>query len=132
MSRPSAPKTSRAGPRGRLRARARVGGALPPPGSSCCVASLTAPLWEPYPVDDQDPRTPWPAVGQPLARHRELGSDVLTRIAAGSWISVGPALLAVVVAFGIGIPLPWWRPSTAAGSSAGSAAFAELLLALPP
>ncbi len=61
----------------------------------------------------------------------ELGRDVLTRIAAGSWISVGPALLAVVVAFGIGIPLALVAAEHGRWVERGFSRFAELLLALP-
>ena len=75
-------------------------------------------------------------LGGPSASHwlgtDELGRDVLTRIAAGSWISVGPALLAVVVAFGIGIPLALRRPSTATGSNAGSAGSRSCCWRCPP
>jgi peptide/nickel transport system permease protein len=96
------------------------------------VASLTAPLWEPYPVNDQDPAH---TLAGPSASHLlgtdELGRDVLTRIAAGSWISVGPALLAVVVAFGIGIPLALVAAEHGRWVERGFSRFAELLLALP-
>jgi peptide/nickel transport system permease protein len=96
------------------------------------LASLTAPLWEPYPVDDQDPTH---TLAGPSASHwlgtDELGRDVLTRIAAGSWISVGPAMLAVVVAFGIGIPLALLAAEHGRWVERGFSRFAELLLALP-
>jgi peptide/nickel transport system ATP-binding protein/peptide/nickel transport system permease protein len=96
------------------------------------LASLTAPLWEPYAVDDQDPAH---TLAGPSASHwlgtDELGRDVLTRIAAGSWISVGPALLAVVVAFGIGIPLALVAAEHGRWVERGFSRFAELLLALP-
>jgi peptide/nickel transport system permease protein len=96
------------------------------------LASLTAPLWEPYPTDDQDPTH---TLAGPSASHwlgtDELGRDVLTRIAAGSWISVGPALLAVVVAFGIGIPLALVAAEHGRWVERGFSRFAELLLALP-
>jgi peptide/nickel transport system permease protein len=96
------------------------------------LASLTAPLWEPYPVDDQDALH---TLAGPSGSHwlgtDELGRDVLTRIAAGGWISVGPALLAVVVAFGIGIPLALTAAEHGRWVERGSSRFAELLLALP-
>jgi peptide/nickel transport system permease protein len=96
------------------------------------LASLTAPLWEPYPVDDQDPTH---TLAGPSASHwlgtDELGRDVLTRIAAGSWISVGPAMLAVVVAFGVGIPLALLAAEHGRWVERGFSRFAELLLALP-
>jgi peptide/nickel transport system permease protein len=96
------------------------------------LASLTAPLWEPYPVDDQNPTH---TLAGPSASHwlgtDELGRDVLTRIAAGSWISVGPAMLAVVVAFGIGIPLALLAAEHGRWVERGFSRFAELLLALP-
>jgi peptide/nickel transport system permease protein len=96
------------------------------------LASLTAPLWEPYPIDDQNPTH---TLAGPSASHwlgtDELGRDVLTRIAAGSWISVGPALLAVVVAFGIGIPLALLAAEHGRWVERGFSRFAELLLALP-
>ena len=56
---------------------------------------------------------------------------MLSRIAAGSWISVGPALLAVVVAFGIGIPLALLAAEHGRWVEHGFSRFAELLLALP-
>ncbi len=96
------------------------------------LASLTASLWEPYQVDEQDPVH---ALAGPSGSHwlgtDELGRDVLTRIVAGSWISVGPALLAVVVAFGIGIPLALAAAEHGRWVERGSSRFAELLLALP-
>ena len=96
------------------------------------LASLAAPLWEPYPIDDQDPTH---TLAGPSASHwlgtDELGRDVLTRIAAGGWISVGPALLAVVVAFGIGIPLALVAAEHGRWVERGFSRFAELLLALP-
>jgi peptide/nickel transport system permease protein len=96
------------------------------------VGSLTAPLWEPYPVDDQDPlhTLAGPSGGHWLGTD-ELGRDMLTRIAAGSWISVGPAVLAIVVAFGIGIPLALTAAEHGRWVERGSSRFAELLLALP-
>jgi peptide/nickel transport system permease protein len=122
MSRRSLPRTARG-----------VGGALAAAWLVLLLlASLTAPLWEPYPVDDQDPAH---TLAGPSASHwlgtDELGRDVLTRIAAGSWISVGPALLAVVVAFGIGIPLALVAAEHGRWVERGFSRFAELLLALP-
>jgi peptide/nickel transport system permease protein len=96
------------------------------------LASLTAPLWEPYPADKQDPAH---TLAGPSASHwlgtDELGRDLLTRIAAGSWISVGPALLSVIVAFGIGIPLALAAAEHGRWVERGFSRFAELLLALP-
>jgi peptide/nickel transport system permease protein len=122
MSRPRLPRTARG-----------VGGALSAGWLVLLLlASLTAPLWEPYPIDDQDPTH---TLAGPSASHwlgtDELGRDVLTRIAAGSWISVGPALLAVVVAFGIGIPLALLAAEHGRWVERGFSRFAELLLALP-
>jgi peptide/nickel transport system permease protein len=96
------------------------------------LASLTAPLWEPYPVDRQDPMH---TLAGPSASHwlgtDDLGRDLLTRIAAGSWISVGPALLSVAVAFGLGIPLALTAAEHGRWVERGFSRFAELLLALP-
>jgi peptide/nickel transport system permease protein len=96
------------------------------------VASLTAPLWEPYAVTAQDPMH---TLAGPSGRHLlgtdDLGRDLLTRIAAGSWISVGPALLTIVVAFGIGIPLALAGAEHGRWVERGFSRFAELLLALP-
>ena len=96
------------------------------------LASLTASLWEPYPVDKQDPMH---TLAGPSGSHwlgtDDLGRDVLTRIAAGSWISVGPAMLAVAVAFGIGIPLALASAEHGRWAERGFSRFAELLLALP-
>jgi peptide/nickel transport system permease protein len=122
MSRPHLPRTAR-GAGGALSAAWLV---------LLLLASLTAPLWEPYPVDDQDPTH---TLAGPSASHwlgtDELGRDVLTRIAAGSWISVGPAMLAVIVAFGIGIPLALLAAEHGRWVERGFSRFAELLLALP-
>jgi peptide/nickel transport system permease protein len=96
------------------------------------LASLTARLWEPYPVDKQDPLH---TLAGPSGSHwlgtDDLGRDLLTRIAAGSWISVGPALLTVAVAFGIGIPLALAAAEHGRWAERGFSRFAELLLALP-
>ena len=96
------------------------------------LASVTASWWLPYPVDAQDPAH---TLAGPSASHwlgtDDLGRDVLSRIAAGSWISVGPALLAVVVAFGIGIPLALLAAEHGRWVEHGFSRFAELLLALP-
>jgi peptide/nickel transport system permease protein len=96
------------------------------------LASVTASWWLPYPVDAQDPAH---TLAGPSASHwlgtDELGRDVLSRIAAGAWISVGPAMLAVVVAFGIGIPLALLAAEHGRWVEHGFSRFAELLLALP-
>ena len=96
------------------------------------LASVTASWWLPYPVDAQDPAH---TLAGPSASHwlgtDDLGRDVLSRIAAGAWISVGPALLAVVVAFGIGIPLALLAAEHGRWVEHGFSRFAELLLALP-
>jgi peptide/nickel transport system permease protein len=96
------------------------------------LASLTAGWWEPFPVDAQDPAH---TLAGPSGSHwlgtDELGRDVLTRIAAGSWVSVGPALLAVVVAFGVGIPLALAAAEHGRWVERGFSRLAELLLALP-
>jgi peptide/nickel transport system permease protein len=115
------------------RALRSAGGALSAAWlAALLLGSLTASLWEPYPVDDQDPLH---TLAGPSGSHwlgtDQLGRDVLTRIAAGSWISVGPALLAIVVAFGIGIPLALTAAEHGRWVERGSSRFAELLLALP-
>jgi len=96
------------------------------------LASVTASWWLPYQADAQDPAH---ALAGPSASHwlgtDDLGRDVLSRIAAGSWISVGPALLAVIVAFGAGIPLALLAAEHGRWVERGSSRFAELLLALP-
>ena len=96
------------------------------------LASVTASWWLPYPVDAQDPAH---TLAGPSASHwlgtDDLGRDVLSRIAAGAWISVGPAMLAVVVAFGIGIPLALLAAEHGRWVEHGFSRFAELLLALP-
>jgi peptide/nickel transport system permease protein len=137
MSAPSlTPALPTAGPPAagrRRRPRLGAGGALAAAWLVILLlASLTAPLWEPYPADDQDSLH---TLAGPSGSHwlgtDELGRDVLTRIAAGGWISVGPGLLAVVVAFGIGIPLALTAAEHGRWVERGSSRFAELLLALP-
>jgi peptide/nickel transport system permease protein len=96
------------------------------------LASLAASLWEPYPVDKQDPAH---TLAGPSGSHwlgtDDLGRDLLTRIAAGGWISVGPALLSVAVAFGVGIPLALAAAEHGHWVERGFSRLAELLLALP-
>jgi len=96
------------------------------------IASLTAPLWIPYQVGQQALTH---ALSGPTGAHwlgtDALGRDVLSRIFAAAWISVGPALLAVLVAFGIGIPLALLAAEHGHRLERFTSRGTEVLLALP-
>ncbi|MCW4386229.1 dipeptide/oligopeptide/nickel ABC transporter permease/ATP-binding protein [Salinibacterium sp. SYSU T00001] len=70
------------------------------------VASLTAPLWLPYPIEYQDFSA---VLAGPSAAHLlgtdELGRDVLSRIFAAGAGSLITTFLAAVVAIGVALPL---------------------------
>jgi peptide/nickel transport system permease protein len=70
------------------------------------VASLTAPLWVPYDVAEQDTAN---RLALPSAEHwlgtDPLGRDLLSRIFAGGTQPLLCAALMLLVAFGIGLPL---------------------------
>ncbi|MGW3917641.1 ABC transporter permease, partial [Streptomyces sp. NPDC005070] len=96
------------------------------------LASATARWWAPFPVDHQDLGH---ALGGPSARHwlgtDELGRDLFSRMVTGGWISIGPALLAVAVAFGVGVPMALHAAEHGRGVEWSYSRVAELLLALP-
>ncbi|MET7988440.1 MULTISPECIES: dipeptide/oligopeptide/nickel ABC transporter permease/ATP-binding protein [unclassified Streptomyces] len=96
------------------------------------LASATARWWVPFPGDHQDLGQ---VLGGPSARHLlgtdELGRDIFSRMVAGGWISIGPALLAVVVAFGVGVPMALHAAEHGRRVEWGYSRVAELLLALP-
>jgi peptide/nickel transport system permease protein len=96
------------------------------------VASLTAPLWIPYPVSQQDLTH---VLSGPSAKHwlgtDELGRDMLSRIFASGWVSVGPSLLAVLVAFAIGVPLALLAAEHGRKLERFTSRGTEVILALP-
>ncbi|WP_181803356.1 dipeptide/oligopeptide/nickel ABC transporter permease/ATP-binding protein [Streptomyces shenzhenensis] len=96
------------------------------------LASATARWWAPFPADHQDLGH---GLGGPSARHLlgtdELGRDIFSRVVTGGWISIGPALLAVVVAFGIAVPMALLAAEHGRRVEWGCSRVAELLLALP-
>jgi peptide/nickel transport system permease protein len=70
------------------------------------VLSLTAPLWRPYAVDDQDlaHRLAVPSGSHWLGTDA-LGRDLLSRIFTAGALPVLSSFVTVLVAFGIGLPL---------------------------
>ncbi|MFF3448330.1 dipeptide/oligopeptide/nickel ABC transporter permease/ATP-binding protein [Streptomyces sp. NPDC002667] len=96
------------------------------------IASATARWWVPFPVGGQDPAH---ALAGPSGGHwlgtDELGRDIFSRIVTGGWISIGPALLAVTVAFCVGVPMALLAAEHGRGVERTGSRVAELLLALP-
>ena len=94
--------------------RQRVPGFLRSPGGLfgtlwlvfILLASLTASLWRPYPVDEQDlvNRLALPSASHLLGTD-PLGRDILSRLATAGTLPLLSAALMLVVAFGIGLPL---------------------------
>ena len=86
------------------------------------VASLSAPLWVPYEVDQQDTAN---RLALPSAEHwlgtDPLGRDLLSRIFTAGTLPLVSSALMLVVAFGIGVPLALLPPSAAGGPSGSSA-----------
>ncbi|MFF3410512.1 dipeptide/oligopeptide/nickel ABC transporter permease/ATP-binding protein [Streptomyces sp. NPDC002742] len=99
---------------------------------SIVIASATARWWVPVPVDRQDLAH---ALTGPSGTHwlgtDELGRDIFSRIVTGGWISIGPALLAVTVAFCVGVPTALLAAEHGRGVERTGSRVAELLLALP-
>ncbi|ROO87628.1 peptide/nickel transport system permease protein [Actinocorallia herbida] len=96
------------------------------------IASATARGWVPFPVDHQDLTD---ALAGPSSRHwlgtDELGRDLFSRIVTSGWISIGPALLAVAVAFGVGVPMALLAAEHGRKVEWTCSRIAELLLSLP-
>jgi peptide/nickel transport system permease protein len=127
------PATNTGGLRRRLRALRTPGGVFAVSWLLLLlIASLTAPLWIPYPVGQQDLAH---ALSGPTGEHwlgtDALGRDVFSRIFAAAWISVGPALLAMLVAFGIGVPLALLAAEHGRRLERFTSRGTEVLLALP-
>jgi peptide/nickel transport system permease protein len=86
------------------------------------VGSLTAPLWVPYEVAEQDTAN---RLALPSADHwlgtDPLGRDLLSRIFTGGTQPLACAALMLLVAFGIGVPLALIAAERGAGWSGSSA-----------
>ncbi|MFD5814235.1 dipeptide/oligopeptide/nickel ABC transporter permease/ATP-binding protein [Streptomyces sp. NPDC127038] len=120
--------------------RRRLAASLRRPGSvlaiawlaAIVIASATARWWVPFPVGGQDPAH---SLTGPSGRHwlgtDELGRDIFSRIVTGGWVSIGPALLAVTVAFCVGVPMALLAAEHGRGVERTGSRVAELLLALP-
>ncbi|MGX1545260.1 dipeptide/oligopeptide/nickel ABC transporter permease/ATP-binding protein [Streptomyces adustus] len=126
---PAEPSTRRRLPRGLRRPGTIVAGAWL---VLVVLASATARWWTPFPAEHQDLGQ---VLGGPTARHLlgtdELGRDIFSRLVAGGWISIGPALLAVAVAFGVGVPMALLAAEHGRRAEWSCSRVAELLLALP-
>jgi len=96
------------------------------------VASLTAPLWQPYEVDAQDlaNRLALPSGAHWLGTD-PLGRDVLSRIAVAGALPLLSSALMLVVAFGIGLPLALVAAERGRRTERVISRLTEILLALP-
>ncbi len=96
------------------------------------VLSLTAPLWRPYGIDDQNlaARLQLPSAAHWLGTDK-LGRDILSRLfSAGAEPLLASALM-VVVAFAIGVPLALLAAERGRLTERGISRSTEVLLALP-
>jgi peptide/nickel transport system permease protein len=96
------------------------------------IASATAHWWAPFQVDHQDlaHALAGPSHGHWLGTDA-LGRDIFSRIVTGGWISIGPPLLAVAVAFCVGVPMALLAAEHGRRVEGTFSRVAELLLALP-
>ncbi|WP_219417415.1 dipeptide/oligopeptide/nickel ABC transporter permease/ATP-binding protein [Pseudonocardia nigra] len=94
--------------------------------------SLTAPLWLPYPNEQQDLAH---RLSGPSAEHwlgtDELGRDILSRIFASGAETLAASAVTVVVAFGIGLPLALLAAEHGPRVERVTSRVAEVMLALP-
>src|SRR5215218_6065699 len=96
------------------------------------VASLTAPLWVPYDVTEQDTAN---RLALPSGEHwlgtDPLGRDLLSRIFTGGTQPLLCAALMLVVAFGIGLPLALIAAERGPRVERVTSRVTEVFLALP-
>ncbi|NYJ08539.1 dipeptide/oligopeptide/nickel ABC transporter permease/ATP-binding protein [Petropleomorpha daqingensis] len=96
------------------------------------VASLTAALWRPYAVDEQDlaNRLQGPSSAHLLGTD-PLGRDILSRIFTAGALPLLSSLLMLVVAFGIGLPLALIAAERGRRTEQVISRLTEILMALP-
>ena len=96
------------------------------------VASLTAPLWRPYDVTEQDlaNRLALPS-GAHLLGTDPLGRDILSRIFTAGALPLLSSALMLVVAFGIGLPLALIAAERGRTTERVISRITEVFLALP-
>jgi peptide/nickel transport system permease protein len=96
------------------------------------VASLTAPLWRPYEVTEQDTAN---RLALPSAAHwlgtDPLGRDLLSRIFTAGLLPLLSSALMLVVAFGIGLPLALIAAERGRKVERATSRLTEVLMALP-
>jgi peptide/nickel transport system permease protein len=96
------------------------------------VASLTAPLWRPYDVTEQDTAN---RLALPSAEHwlgtDPLGRDLLSRIFTAGSLPLLSSALMVLVAFSIGLPLALIAAERSGAAERATSRLTEILLALP-
>ncbi|MGY1602278.1 dipeptide/oligopeptide/nickel ABC transporter permease/ATP-binding protein [Geodermatophilus sp. SYSU D00815] len=96
------------------------------------VASLTAPLWRPYDVTEQDTAN---RLALPSAEHwlgtDPLGRDLLSRIFTAGALPLLSSALMLVVAFGIGVPLALIAAERGRRTERAISRVTEVFLALP-
>lgn len=96
------------------------------------LASVTAPLWLPYPVNQQD----LAAVLQgPSAAHwlgtDELGRDLLSRIFSAGAPTLATTLIGAFVAVAVAAPLALWAASAGARSEDAINRVTEIVMSIP-
>ena len=96
------------------------------------IASLTATLWVPYAVDEQDlaNRLALPS-GAHLLGTDALGRDILSRIFTAGALPLLSSLLMLLVAFGIGLPLALIAAERGRRVEGIISRLTEILMALP-
>jgi|tagenome__1003787_1003787.scaffolds.fasta_scaffold20952924_2 peptide/nickel transport system permease protein len=96
------------------------------------VASLTAALWRPYAVDEQDLAN---RLQGPSGAHwfgtDPLGRDILSRIFTAGSLPLLSSLLMLLVAFGIGLPLALVAAERGRRTEQVISRLTEILMALP-
>ncbi len=96
------------------------------------LASLTAPLWRPYDVTEQDlmSRLQGPSGAHWLGTDA-VGRDLLSRVFTAGALPIFSALLMMVVAFGIGLPLALVAAEKGKLTEQLASRVAEMVLSLP-
>jgi peptide/nickel transport system permease protein len=96
------------------------------------VASITAPLWRPYDVAEQDllARLQGPSSDYWLGTDA-VGRDLLSRVFTAGALPLMASAVLVVVAFGIGIPLILIAAERGGRVETAIGRFAEVLMSLP-